>query len=122
MGVKNKAVAGDYRGEITSSLGGRLSIVYGFLKTIDLSKDTIIEYEVVDESKRKSAASAVGKGLVGGLAGTLLLGPIGLVGGLAGLAAKSKGTHIVAVQFKDGKKSLLQLNDKFYSMFIKRMF
>jgi hypothetical protein len=122
MGVKNKVIAGDYDKKDIISAFGDLSISVSFGKTVPLSKDTIEEYEVIDESKRKSATSAVGRGLVGGIAGTLVLGPIGIIGGLAGLSAKSKGTHIVAVQFKDGKKSLIQMNDKYYSSFMKKLF
>ena len=44
----------------------------------------------------------------GGAAGALLLGPLGVV---AAATAKTKGVHVVAVQFKDGKRSLLELDD-----------
>jgi hypothetical protein len=112
---KNKVVAGDYEGKALLYSYGKLEIINGFLKTIPISKDTVEEYEVIDESSRKSAASAVGRGFVGGL----VLGPVGL---LAGISAKSKGTHIVAIQFKDGKKSLLDLNDKYYNGMVKILF
>jgi len=45
------------------------------------------------------------------LVGGFLLGPVGL---LAGLSAKNKRTHSVAVQFKDGRKSLIEMDDKIY--------
>ncbi len=122
MGVKNRVIAGDYEKKDVLVVFGDISIVVGWSKSVTLNKETVESYEVVDEEKRKSAASAVGRGLVGGVAGTLLLGPLGLVGGLAGLSAKTKGTHIVAVQFKDGCKSLLQLNDKGYSALMKKLF
>lgn len=120
--AKNKVVAGDYEGKELVSQLGDLFVILGFLKTLHLNKDTVEAYEIVDEEKRKSAASAVGRGLVGGIAGSLILGPVGLIGGLAGLSAKSKGTHIVAIQFKDGKKSLLQLDDKAFSILRKKLF
>ncbi|MGV3465260.1 MAG: hypothetical protein ACO1OT_08205 [Heyndrickxia sp.] len=115
MGAKNKVIAGDYQGKAVASGFGVVFISNGFKSTIDISKETVEEYEIVDESKRKSAASAVGRGL----AGSLLLGPVGL---LAGLSAKSKGTHVVAIQFKDGKKSLIEIDDKIYSSLMKRLF
>ena len=87
----------------------------GFMKTIEINKETVEDYEVMDESHRKSATSAVGRGLVGGF----LLGPVGL---LAGLSAKSKGTHVVALQFKDGKKSLIEMDDKMYKALVQKMF
>jgi hypothetical protein len=115
MGAKNKIIAGDYEGKSVMQTFGIVNIAIGFTKSQEINKDTVESYEVVDEAKRKSAASAVGRGL----AGSLLLGPVGL---LAGLSAKSKGTHVVAVEFKDGKKSLLEIDDKIYSALIKKLF
>ncbi|WP_245238279.1 hypothetical protein [Paenibacillus etheri] len=66
---------------------GIVNLQTGFLKTITIDKNTIEDYEIMDETHSKSAVSAVGRGLVGGF----LLGPVGL---LAGLSAKSKGVHI----------------------------
>ena len=115
MGAKNRVVAGDYLGKSVTQTFGMVSILIGFTKSVLLNKDNVESYEVVDESSRKSAASAVGRGLVG----SFVLGPVGL---LAGLSAKSKGTHAVAVQFKDGKKSLLEIDDKIYSALMKLLF
>ena len=115
MGAKNRVIAGDYEGKGIMMSLGTVQLVTGFAKTILLDKTTISDYEVVDQTSRKSASSAVGRGLVGGF----ILGPVGL---LAGLSAKSKGTHVLAVQFKDGKKSLLEVDDKIYSSLIKKLF
>lgn len=116
MGAKNKVIAGDYDGKHVVVSFGIINIATGlFSKSIELNKETVAEYELVDEEKRKSATSAVGRGLVGGL----ILGPVGL---LAGLSAKSKGVHIVAVQFKDGKRSLLEIDDKIYKAMLKKLF
>jgi len=115
MGAKNKVIAGDYEGKLVSAVLGVVTISTGFFSNIQLNKETVEEYEVMDESSKKSAVSAVGRGLVGGF----LLGPVGL---LAGLSAKSKGVHIVAVQFKDGKKSLIEMDDKVYKTFMKNCF
>jgi hypothetical protein len=122
MSAKNKVIAGDYDGKSILFSFGTMEVVTGFGKMTPINKDTVDNYEVVDEEKRKSAASAVGRGLVGGIAGSLILGPVGLIGGLAGLSAKSKGIHIVAIQFKDGKKSLLELDDKYYKGLMKVLF
>lgn len=115
MGAKNKVISGDYMNKDIMIGGGKLYILCGFTKKIEISKSTVAEYEVVDEEKRKSATSAVGRGLVGGL----ILGPVGM---LAGLSAKSKGIHIVAIQFKDGTKSLLEIDDKRYKELVKKLF
>ena len=71
---------------------------------------------MITDEHRKSAKSGIARGLVGGA----LLGPVGMLAG--GITAKSKGIYQVAVQFKDGKRRLLEVNDKFYKAIIKSCF
>lgn len=37
---------------------------------------------------------------------------------LVGLSAKKKGVYIVAVKFRNGKKSLIEINDKIFKTLI----
>lgn len=114
--AKNKVIAGDYIGGKVNSGFGIASITYGLGKTIMLTKDEVEAFELVTDEHRKSAASGVARGLVGGA----LLGPVGMLAG--GLSAKSKGTYTIAIQFKDGKRSLLEVDDKIYKAIVKRCF
>ncbi|PFP29395.1 hypothetical protein COJ96_10855 [Bacillus sp. AFS073361] len=113
--AKNKVIAGDYEGFPVHTSFGVTQITTGFVKGIELTKNNVETYEILDETKRKSAASAVGRAFVGGV----ILGPVGW---LAGLSAKSKGTHIIAVEFKDGKRSLLEVDDKIRTAIVKKLF
>lgn len=115
MAARNKVIAGDYEGKMIIQTFGQLSINSVFKTYVDLNKKTIKEYEIINEKSQKSIVSAVGRGFVG----SLVLGPAGL---LAGLSAKSKSTHLMAVQFNDGKKSLLEIDDKIYDKLIKILF
>jgi hypothetical protein len=115
VGAKNKVISGDYLNKFIILKGSRVCISRGIFNLLDINKTNVVDYEVVDQESRKSAASAVGRGLAGGL----LLGPVGV---LAGLSAKNKGTHIIAVQFWDGKKSLLEVDDNRYKAIIKNLF
>lgn len=116
MGAKNKVIAGDYEGRKISSLFGIVQIEKIYKQpAIIFSKDVIEEYEVMDAASQKSAVSAVGRAF----AGSLVLGPVGL---FAGLTAKSKGTHTIALSFKDGKKSLIEVDDKINKSIMKLMF
>lgn len=115
MGAKNAVVNGDYKGKVVAQGGGKAFISLGLFKSIDLNSSTIESYEVLDEQHQKSAASAVGRAALGGA----LLGPVGL---LAGVAAKTKGAYYVAIQFKDGKRSLLEVDDKIYKAIVKELF
>lgn len=115
--AKNKVIAGDFEGYIVVGFFGSLSInkPLSFSPGIPLNKDTVTNYELVTEETRKSASSGIARGAIGGF----ILGPIGL---LAGLSAKNKGTYNVIINFKDGKKSLLEIDDKFYKNLVKVMF
>lgn len=78
-----------------------------------MNRDTIESMEIVTE-KNFDAMSGVLRGFVGGA----ILGPAGL---LAGLSAR-KGTRTVVINFKDGKRSLVQLKDKDYQNIYKNCF
>ncbi|XOQ44300.1 MAG: hypothetical protein ACFWTN_07660 [Clostridium sp.] len=111
----NMVIAGDYKGAGIAMGFNSLTICKGF-KRIKLTKDIVESYEVMTEEHRKSAKSGVARGLIGGA----LLGGVGTIAGA--VSAKNKGTYQVAVYFKDGKKSLLQLDDKAYKILIKTLF
>lgn len=119
MAAKNKVIAGDYEKKkvsLESTLSGKRAIIEaGIFKKVALDKSTVESYEVVDESSRKSAASAVSRAAVGGF----FLGPVGLA---AALSAKSKGIHTIAIQFKDGTRSLLEVDDKIYKAIMTKVF
>ena len=119
MSKINLVVAGDYEGKELMKAGNNVSILIGGSilnpTTVPLDKNTVESYSVVDENYRKSAKSAVGRGLVGGF----FLGPAGL---LAGLSAKNKGAHTLQINFKDGKKSLVLVDDKLNFTLIKALF
>ena len=95
---------------------GMVQIATSLTKGIPINKTTIEGYELITDEHRKSAASGVARGLVGGA----LLGPVGLLAG--GLSAKNKGIYQVAVQFKDGSRSLIEIDDKIYKALISSCF
>ena len=84
-------------------------------EAILLTKDNIKQYEIITEDIVKSASSAV----LRGIGGTLLLGGVGL---LAGLSAKNKGKYIIAVEWKSGERSLIELDNIDYKVFVKSNF
>ena len=116
--AKNMVIAGDSMGKPVGNLGGQPQIMVSsrWSENVFLDKAAIDSYEVITEETSKSAASGVARGIVGGA----LLGPVGMLAG--SLSAKSKGTITLAVMFKDGKRSLLEIDDKIYKAIIQRMF
>ena len=116
--AKNQVIAGDYLKREVALFLGKPTIKLGLVdmcKIITIDSSTVESYEVVDETSRKSVASAVGRAAVG----SFFFGNAGLA---AALSAKDKRIHIVAIHFKDGKKSLLEVDDKIYKAIITKVF
>lgn len=135
--AKNAVIAGDYSGlpiQILTKTGEKKSkwtkeiikfpavVIKSTFKSLDtweyvpLDKENVTAYEVITDEHRKSAASGVARGLVGGA----LIGPVGMLAG--GLSAKTKGIYNIAFEFKDGKRSLVELNDEMYKSIIQSCF
>lgn len=108
-------IAGDYSGWQVGA-GFKGMFLKRGLKKVNIDKDTVESYELVDDEHRKSASSGIIRGAVGGV----LLGPVGALGGA--LSAKEKGVYRVSVQFKDGKRSLLKLDQTLYNILMQKMF
>ena len=117
--TKNTVIAGDYlksKISIKSTWSGRKVVIQaGFIKVIPLDRQTVASYDVIDEDSRKSAASAIGRAAVG----SFFLGGVGLA---AALSAKNKKTRIVAIQFRDGRRSLLEVDDTIYRAIMTALF
>lgn len=112
MGLKSKVIDGDYKGKyIVAGATTGIVISVGFTKQIKIDEETVEKYEVYDSNNRVSTTSAIGRGAVG----SFFLGPVGL---LAAASAKKIGTHAIFIQFKDGKRSLVELDDKAYRQFL----
>ena len=116
--AKNEVIAGDYQGYSVSCSGSRV-FIYDLKNSqankIYLDKQTIYEYDVVNENYKKTVTGVVGRAFLG----AAILGPVGL---LAGATAKNKGTYIVTVSFKNGRKSLLEIDDKKYKAIVTNCF
>ena len=80
-----------------------------------IRKFFVEDYELITEEKMKSGTSAI----LRGTAGIALLGGVGI---LAGLTAKTKGIYTVAILWKDGDKSLIEIDEKLYKILVKSMF
>lgn len=119
MAKINVVIAGDYEGKQIQKIGNSISIqtggIFSSSPPVPIDKSTVESYEKVEENYRKSSASAVGRGLVGGF----LLGGVGL---LAGLGAKNKGAHTFQLNFINGKRSLIVVDDKIKSILVKALF
>lgn len=121
--AKNKVIAGDFSGSRVFKSGSDLCIDSGGLSPIRMNSDSVEGYELITDEHRRSAASGVARGLVGGA----LLGPVGMLAGT--MTAKSKGIYQVAIQFKydrkatySEKRSLIEIDDSLYKLLVKTCF
>ena len=77
------------------------------------SKRYISYYTVIDETNKDQYS------LWKGALGVALFGGIGAVAGICG---KNKKEYLIAIEWKDGEKSLISINDEYYKVFVKSMF
>ena len=106
---KNYVVEGKYKNR--KILGGSSLDIDVELQP--LNKRYISSYTVIDESNKDQYSfwkGALGVALFGGL------------GAIAGVNGKKKKEYLIAVEWKDGEKSLISLNDEYYKVFVKSNF
>ena len=114
----NIVIAGDYKNKpvMASPIKGEAYLQIGITKKIPLNKTTVEKYEVQGGKEKANTAGAVGRGIVGGA----LFGGVGAIIGAA--TRKKKSLTRVAVDFKDGKHSLIQMNDDVLGKFQQGLF
>lgn len=113
--ASNKVIAGDYKGKLVGGSFGDAFISLTMTKFLNLNKETVSSLTPLDDDSQINVTSAAMRGLVG----ELVLGPIGLV---AAATAKRNGIHIVGIEFKDGKRSVVEVDDKRYKSMISSCF
>ena len=103
--ARNQVIAGDYKGKDIKYNRKKIEIS-AFMHDIPLNSDTVSTYELIDKATKKDKAGAIRKGLIWG------------AGGLIAHAALSDGIGIynVAIQFKDGKSCLIEIDENAYQV------
>lgn len=106
---KNYVVEGKYKNR--KILGGSSLDIDVELQP--LNKRYISSYTVIDESNKDQYSfwkGALGVALFGGL------------GAIAGVNGKKKKEYLIAVEWKDGEKSLISLDDEYYKVLLRVIF
>lgn len=78
-----------------------------------ICKRYISSYAVIDETNKDQYSfwkGALGVALFGG------------IGAVAGIGGKNKKEYLIAIEWKDGEKSLILINDEYYKVFVRSMF
>lgn len=106
--MKNIVLEGKYKGEKISNYGTRLGLPSDIINSLYVSS-----YTLIDESNKDQYSfwkGALGVALFGG------------IGAIAGLKGKKSKEYLVAIQWKDGDKSLICIDDECYKTLVKCMF
>ena len=110
----NYVLEGKYKGKKiikTSSLKVSHAQINGC--DLSLSKSNVSSYTIIDESNKEEYSflkGALGAAFFGGL------------GAVAGIGGKSRKEYLIAIEWKDGEKSLILIDDEHYKTFVKSMF
>lgn len=78
-----------------------------------ISSYTVKSYTVIDETNKNQYSfwkGALGVALLGG------------VGAIAGISGKKKKEYLVAIEWQDGEKSLISIDDEKYKVLVKSLF
>lgn len=107
MGRTNVVLEDKYKNEKIINGGDMLLLDGG------LTKRYISSYTVIDETNKDQYS------FWKGALGVALFGTIGAVAGIGG---KNKKEYLIAIEWKDGEKSLICIDDEYYKVFVKGMF
>ncbi len=113
--ASNKVIEGEFKGKTVLSMWNKVSIivkngVFSQRKELLLDKNTVESYELIDYSSDLSMTSAMARSAVGQAVA-------GDVGGIAGaMTAKVHSKNIVLITYRDGKKSLIEIDNGIYEV------
>lgn len=79
----------------------------------DLKPPYVKSYTVIDETNKDQYS------FWKGALGSALFGGLGLIAGING---KKKKEYLIAIEWEDGDKSLICIDDKYYKILVKSMF
>lgn len=106
----NYVMEGEYKGKGVGCGAGKIFIVKGLFKSLYLNSENVESYNLVDE---QSFGAGVGESALRGLVGGAVAGGAGAMAGVA--TAPQNDIYVVLIKFKDGKKSLLEIDGEHYN-------
>ena len=109
MATKNIVLEGKYKG--IKIRGGSISLC--IIDAIGINKQSVKSYTVIEESNKDQYSfwkGALGVALLGG------------IGAVAGLRGKKNKEYLVALEWKDGDKSLISIDENNYKVLVANMF
>lgn len=114
--AKNTVLAGDYAGRNVLCKGKKIYFEKLMYAPVVVDETTVARYEVIDKESSKSLSSAFGRGLVG----SALFGTVGMAAGV--MSAKNATSVIISIEFNNGDKSLVEVDQKIYKVLLETLF
>lgn len=108
MGGTNKVIDGDYKYITVKVRNGAATIIDKWDGKRVMDHQSVEQYKLLGKRNVNKGYTLNGKSIWGGI----FLGPLGF---LLGFQKEEIDIHRVAVKFNDGKKSLMELDDKAYT-------
>lgn len=114
--MKYRVVAGDYENWDVVCYGSSVYFMSG-LKKVKLDRTTVTKTEVIDDVTKHS----FWRSLVAGGVGKAVFGTVGALAGVAS-TLRGKQSLLIAIDFADGKRSLIETDEKAQRMLMKALF
>ena len=115
--ARNIVLAGDYAGCRVFRMTPTLAYISGTMKKAEdvfLTPETVSRFELLTDDIIRSGNSLM-------LTGVLDPGRLASVRLHAGESMQKKGIYTIAVRFQDEKCSLMEIDEKIYTAFLRRM-
>lgn len=108
----NTVIAGDYKDKNVRMAGNKV-FIESWGGPVKIDKKHVERYELADKDTLHKFN--YGRALVG----TVVMGGIGAV---AGIGAKNKNIYQIAIYFRNGESSLVEVDDKVYKAIVAQLF
>lgn len=114
--AKNRVIDGEYKGKAIGCSYKEIFISISLFKMIDITTENVESYQLVDE---QTFSAGAGAGLARGLVGGAIAGGIGALAGV--MTAPESDIYAVIINFKDGKKSLIEIDGERFNVLKKSL-
>lgn len=106
---RNRVISGTYEGKLIGHNRNAAYIILNLTNLVFLTKENIVSIELIDADSDISVPSSAIRGFVG----EMLLGPVGLLGAIT---AKRNERYILGIEFKNGDRSVIEIDEVLLEM------
>lgn len=112
---RGKVIAGDYKNYEVVSYGGRCYFEH-LLNSVSVNRNVISRYEIVSNIEKHPFWGTLVKGLIG----KTLFGTIGAASAMS--TSMGRKVYIISIEFKNGKRSLIEVPDVDYKSILQALY